>query len=194
MTQSQFRISGLCVALSALAFTTGVCAQEKTYDVRNSYFGLSVGQSDYRLGDGNLYSAEHQNIAYSGNVGGYFRNSNLGLELGYIDFGKVGRAGGTTKAQGVSLDLIGRLPLSNAFNLLGKVGGVYSYTDVSARAGSGIAAGSENGMDWTYGLGVEFAFARQWSAVAQYDDYYLKFAGGGRDRVSNLSAGLRYVY
>ena len=206
MTPSRFLISGLCVAVASLAVAAGAHAQSSSsgssssasnsrYSSGNSYVGLSAGTTDFKLGNGTgLYGAESRNTAYSIYGGSYFRDSNLGMELGYTDFGRINRAGGTTKADGINLSLIGRLPMGSSFNLLGKVGGLYSRTDVSTGVGSGVTAGSTNDLDWTYGVGLEFAFARQWSAVLQYDENFMKFAGSARDKVTNLALGVRYLY
>lgn len=191
MSKSHLLIANLCVAAASLVAASGAQAQSSGSD----YIGLNVGQTDFRLGNGTgIYGAESRNTAYSLYGGHYFRDSNLGLELGYTDFGRVNRAGGSTKADGINLSLIGRLPLNNSFNLLGKVGGIYARTDVSTGAGSGVTAGSETGLDWTYGVGAEYVFTRQWSGVLQYDENTMKFAGGGTDRITNLALGVRYLY
>jgi opacity protein-like surface antigen len=204
MIKSRFLISGLCVAVASLTLAATAQAQGSSsasgsnnslYSSGNRYIGLNAGQTDFRLGNGNgFYGAENRNTAYSIYGGSYFRDSNLGMELGYTDFGRVNRAGGSTKADGINLSLIGRVPLGSSFNLLGKVGGLYARTDVSTGAGSGVTPGSTTDLDWTYGVGVEFAFARQWSAVLQYDENNMKFAGGARDKVTNLAVGIRYLY
>lgn len=202
MTPSSLHISKLCLAIASLTLAAGASAQisatdssNSVYTAGNSYIGLSAGRTDFKLGDETgVYDSDRHNRAYSANMGSYFRGSNLGAELGYIDLGNIDRAGGRTRAHGINLSLIGRVPVGSSFNLLGKVGGVYSRTDVSAAPGSGVTTGGESGLDWTYGVGLEFAFARQWSTVLQYDDYNLKFAGGDRERISNLSLGVRYLY
>lgn len=193
MTPARILLSSL--ALASLLLATGASAQNSAYNTGNSYLGLNVGRTDFKLNSGTgLYGFDNRDTAYGITMGSYFRDSNLGMEFGYTDFGDVSRGGGNTQAHGIHLNLIGRMPIGSSFNLLGKVGGIYSRTDVSSGPGSGISSGSESGLDWTYGVGVEFAFARQWSAVLQYDDYNLKFAGGSSDRISNLSLGIRYLY
>lgn len=202
MTQSRLLTSRLCLALASLTLSAGAMAQvsatessNSVYRTGNSYIGLSAGRTDFKLGDdATAYDRDRHNMAYGINMGSYFKDSNLGAELGYVDFGNIDRAGGRTRAHGVNLSLIGRVPVGSSFNLLGKVGGIYSRTNVSAAPGSGVSTGGESDLDWTYGVGVEFAFARQWSAVLQYDDYNMKFAGGARERVSNLALGVRYLY
>lgn len=193
MTPARILLSSL--TLASLVLATGASAQNSAYSTGNSYVGVNVGRTDFKLNNGTgLYGSDDSNTAYGITMGSYFRDSNLGMEFGYTDFGDVSRGGGNTQAHGIHLNLIGRIPVGSSFNLLGKVGGIYSRTDVSSGPGSGISSGSESGLDWTYGVGVEFAFARQWSAVLQYDDYNVKFAGSGSDRISNLSLGVRYLY
>ena len=166
------------------------------YGMGSSYIGVNVGQSDFsRVSNGSgLFSTERNTTDYSIYAGNYFNNSNLGLELGYTDFGSISRAGGRTKADGINLSLIGRLPMSGSFNLLGKVGALYGRTDVSSAAGSGITGSSESGFDWTYGLGLEYAFHPKWSGVLQYDENYLKFSNTGRDRITAVSLGIRHRF
>jgi len=191
MNKSHLLLSSLCVAIASLAVATAAQAQSSGAD----YIGLNAGQTDFRLSNGTgIYPSESRSTAYSLYGGHYFHDSNLGLELGYTDFGRVNRAGGSTKADGINLSLIGRLPLNDSFNLLGKIGGLYARTDVSTGAGSGVTAGSETGLDWTYGVGAEYAFTRQWSGVLQYDENTMKFPGGGIDRITNLALGARYRY
>lgn len=190
-------LSATVLAVAALAAGASAQAQSSNYSLNApgaSYVGVNVGKSDFSVGNGNgIFSSESKDTAYNIYGGSYF-NNNLGMELGFTDFGKINRAGGTTKAQGFNLSLVGRLPLSPAFNLLGKVGTTYGRTDVTSFPGSGVASGSENGFGVSYGVGAEYAFNPQLSAVVQYDAHNLKFAGSGRDRVSTTTAGLRYKF
>ena len=116
--------------------------------------------------------------------------------MGYTDFGRINRGGGETRADGFTLKLVGKLPLGSQFNLLGKVGTTYSRTEVSALAGSGVNPGSDNGFGLNLGLGAEFMFTPNWSALVQYDAHDLRFAGGtsDRERVGVASVGIRYTY
>lgn len=191
------------IALAAAGLVAGASAHAQTgmsgsnYSLAGpgaSYIGLNVGKSDFSLGNGSdLFSSENKDTAYNVYGGSYF-NNHLGMELGYTNFGKINRAGGTTKAEGINLSLVGRLPLSPSFNLLGKVGTTYGRTDVSASPASGVATGRESGFGLSYGIGAEYTFSPTWSAVAQYDAHDLKFAGGEKDRVGAASLGLRYRF
>ena len=161
----------------------------------STYIGLSAGVADLRRPIPGLenYGGSGQN-AYSLSFGSYF-NRNFGVELGYTDFGSIDRNGGRTKVDGINLSLIGRAPLGESFNLLGKVGTTYSRTDVTASPASGVTSGSERGFDWSYGIGGEWAFNPQWSAVLAYDEAYVKYPGAGTNqRISDTTLGLRYHY
>lgn len=196
MTPSQRKFSRLIVAAAALISVAGVQAQTGagTSSFGKGYIGLSAGQSDYSLGNGSgLYGSSNRVTAYSVTGGGYF-NNNLGVEIGYTDFGNISRGGGTTRAEGINLSLVGKMPVTESFNLLGKIGTTYARTSVSTQPGSGLQDGSENGWGLSLGIGAEYMMTAQLSALLQYDAHDMRFAGGGRDRVSVTSLGLRYRF
>ena len=164
------------------------------YAPGSRYIGLSAGQSNYSLGDGvsTFFNNDRRDNAYSLTTGS-FTSANMGAEIGYTDFGRVNRAGGTSKAQGFNVSAIGRLPLGSMFNVLGKLGTTYSYTDVSSAFNAGVATGRGRGFGLSYGLGGEVVFTPEISAVVQYDRHNLRFAGG-RDWVGASTVGLRYRF
>lgn len=206
--KSTQRARGLLLAVAALATVFGAQAQQSAANssstpdamyntmasTGNKYVSFNAGQSDYSLGSGaGGFASERRATAYILNIGGYF-NNNFGVELGYTDFGRINRAGGSTKADGINLSLVGKLPMTDAFSLLGKVGTTYGRTEVSAAPASGVATGTESDFAWSYGVGAMYAFNPQWSALVQYDEHNLKFAGGDRNRISATTIGLRYRY
>jgi len=197
MKKTQQLISSLCMAAAALA-SAGAQAQSSGSGFASSYqshIGIGAGFTDYKLNDGTgLYGSDKRTTAYNIYAGGYFDNSNMGMELGYTDFGRVTRAGGNTKVDGINLSLIGKIPMGASFNLLGKVGGTYARSDVSSAAGSGVTAGSETSFDWSYGVGGELGLTRQMSVVLQYNEHRVKYAGDARDTIKVTSLGVRYSY
>ncbi|MFC6280540.1 MULTISPECIES: outer membrane beta-barrel protein [Polaromonas] len=197
-------LSGLAFAGASLALATAAQAQTTSstgsgssmsmYSPGSAYIGLNAGRSNYSAPGGTgIFSNDKNGNAYSLYGGSYF-SPNFGWELGYNDFGSINRGGGTTKANAFSLSLVGKAPLSSSFNLLGRIGGSYAHTDVSSAAGSGITPGTDNKFDLSYGVGAEFAFNPQLSAVLQYDSYNLRYAGGNRDRINTTTLGLRYRF
>lgn len=204
MKKSSNRLSGVVLAVAALAAAGGVQAQTAAGDTRGAfamsdrpvvYFGIGAGQTDYRLGSGSsLFGSDNRSTAYNLAAGSYFTN-NLGVEIGYTDFGRISRAGGQTRADGFNLSLVGKLPLGTSFNVLGKIGTTYGRTDVSSLAASGIRPGNDNGFGVSGGVGGEFMFSPNFSGVLQYDVHDLRFSGSSdRDRIGVTSLGLRYTY
>ncbi len=198
------RLIGMTAAAALMALGAATAAQAQTntnmgsgyslYGPGSSYIGLNAGQSNFSVGNGTgIFPSDKKDRAIGLTAGSYF-NNNFGAELGYTDFGRITRGGGNTKAQGVNFSLVGRLPLGNSFNLLGKVGTTYGRTSVSSAPGSGVTAGNASGFGLSYGIGAEYLFTPALSAVLQYDSHDLKFAGNGRDRVSATTLGLRYRF
>jgi len=203
MNKNFFHITRMAFAMAIVTTTLIAQAQSgtssynktsSTYTPGSTYVGLNGGKSDYSLGNGlGVFASDQGDTAYGLNIGNYF-NPNMGLELGYTNLGRVNRGGGTTRAEGISLSLLGKFPMSNALNLLGKIGSTWGNTSVSADPMSGIATGDANGFGLSYGLGLEFVVSPQWSAVLQYDSHNLNFAGDQYNRVGVTTLGLRYSY
>jgi opacity protein-like surface antigen len=201
MKKLQLCAASLIVAAASLTAVGGAQAQNRpaggmfsAYGPGSSYIDLGVGKSDYSLGNGlGIFDSDQGHTSYSLRAGRYF-STNWGMELGYTDFGAVNRAGGRTKTDGINLSLVGKMPLSPVFNVLGKIGTTYSRTEVSSAFGSGVTEGSENGFGLSYGLGIEYAFTPQLSTVLQYESTDMKFAGDRNDRVGNTTLSVRYSY
>ena len=193
--------ASLILAATALTLAAGAQAQSSTadknaqvYGAGSSYIDVGVGQSDFSLGNGiGIFGNDQGDKSYSLRGGRYF-GENFGLEMAYTDLGSVNRAGGRTKADGINISLIGKVPLKPAFNLLGKVGTTYGRTDVSSNPASGVVAGSERGFGLSYGIGAEYVFAPKWSATLQYESQDMAFAGDRKERVGATSLSARYQF
>ena len=57
-------------------------------------------------------------------VGNYW-----GVEIGYLDLGRIAREGGKTRAQGLNLSLVGKAPLASSFGVFGRLGTTYGRTE-----------------------------------------------------------------
>lgn len=200
MISSKRLLSAIVVVAASLTAVTGAQAQSTNnetysfYSPGSGYLGLNAGKSDFSVGNGTGFFTSNNKDTTYGIYGGTYFTPYFGAELGYTDFGKIGRAGGRTKAQGINLSAIGRLPLSPQFNLLAKLGTTYGRTDVSSAIGSGVTSGSESGFGLSYGVGAEYAFTPMVSGVVQYDEHRLKFAGGEKDRVGAATVGVRFKF
>ena len=65
---------------------------------------------------------------------------------------------------------------------------------MSSNPASGIQAGKETGWGVNYGIGAEYMFSTNVSAVLQYDEYRLKYPGQGKDKIATTSVGIRYNF
>ena len=118
---------------------------------------------------------------------GYQFNKNLAVEGGYVDLGKpielnsvvtapsAGTLKGTIKNNGLNLDVLGILPINDAFSAFAKVGLYYSKTtfDISATGGGGTAAGSwsKSEINPKFGLGANYAFTKNVGVRAEWERY-----------------------
>lgn len=159
-----------------------------------SYLGLNLGRSRYTLPCGStafLCDDRDRSVQlHAGNMTGDF----WGVELGYLDMGRIARGGGDTRARGLNLSLIAKAPVARSFGVFGKVGTTYGRTETSSVSGSGIKPGTEHGFGLSYGAGVSYDFTPRLSAVLEWDSNDFHFAGSGRDPVRSTSLGLQYRY
>jgi len=158
------------------------------------YLGLSLGRSRYGVDCGGVaFVCDRTDQAVKVTAGARAGNF-WGVELGYLDLGRIARAGGTTKAQGLNLSLVAKVPVAQQISVFGKVGATYGRTESSTLAGSAVVAGTERGMGLSYGAGVSYDFTPRLSATLEWDSNDFRFASGGRDPVRSTSLGLQYRY
>ncbi len=189
------------LAATVLTASLGAQAQSSTsgatmmgFTPGSGYAELGLGRTNYALDKGlGNFASEDNSTSYIVRGGGFF-SPNLGVEVGFTDYGWVSNAGGTTRAKGINFSLVGKYPASPAVNLIGKVGSTYSYTKVSSDASSGIVAGTNKDFGLALGVGVQYMFNPQWSAVVQYEAQNMTFAGDRTDTVGNASLTARFHY
>jgi OmpA-OmpF porin, OOP family len=116
-----------------------------------------------------------------------------GVEVGYLDLGRIAAAGGQARAQGLNLSVLGRAPVWQSLGVFGKFGTTYGRTESSV-LGAGAALGSDQGFGLSYSAGVSFAFTPRLSATLEWESTDFRFAGSGRDPVRSTSLGLQYRY
>ncbi len=201
MKASLKTLAGVTLAVALLGAAGTAAAQARTTGDRSSwlpgtsagYVGLNVGRSDYDSACGTGFGCDDHDTAWKVYTGASV-NPWLGVELGYMEFGDVGRAGGTTEAQGLNLSLVGTLPVGESFRLYGKLGATYGRTKVSAAAGSGVTPGTRNGLGPSIAIGGGFDINRNWTAVLEWERHNLRFPGTGRRGVMATTLGVRYNF
>lgn len=190
-------IAALCGSVAAQAQTSASTSPvPPMFAPGTSYIALNAGTSDLSrpITAFGVFGGQQQGQAWGVAMGNYLAGQNFGLEVGYADFGSVSRYGGSTKVDGITLSLLGRIPLSANFNLMGKVGTTYSRTDVSTDAANSSLAGSERGFDLSYGIGGELMITPKWSATLQYAEHFVKYPTTGNERISSTTLGARFYY
>jgi OOP family OmpA-OmpF porin len=131
----------------------------------------------------------------------------LSLEAGYFDLGKFsfdattsgnGALRGETGLRGVNLDLVGQLPLTERFSLLGRAGMQYARTSTHF-GGNRLNAvtnpdPSEKKWNPKLGLGMEYKLSEALALRAEVERYRLNDAVGNRGNVDLVSLSMLYKF
>lgn len=146
----------LCTALlgcSATASQAQLREPSPLPGVQRGYVGLGGGAAKYDLRSGTgSFTFDDSDTAIKLYAGVHF-HPNLGLEITYLDMGKARRIGDSTRARGLGLSLVGRLPLNTQIDLLGRLGTLYGRTNTQGFGGYGVQPGKDSGFGLSYGAG-----------------------------------------
>ena len=201
---------GLLVTLPALAQT-----QEPGY----FYGGLSVGASRAKIDqdriNASLLGAGLSTTAMSLNerdtayklFGGYQFNRNLALEGGYFNLGKFGFKSTTAPAgsltgdirlQGLNLDLVASLPLSERWSVLGRVGAQVAQADDRFVGSGAVSVLNPNPRkretNAKFGGGLQYAFSPAFLVRAEAERYRVNDAVGNHGNVNTVSLSLVFPF
>lgn len=183
------------------------------------YAGASIGQSMAEIDDDRInrsllasgftattISDDDKDIGYK-LFGGYQFNRNFSLEGGYFDLGKMGFTATTTpagtlqgniKLNGLNVDAVGLLPLTEKFSLLGRAGLNYAEAkdSFSGTGAVGVANPSASKRDLNYkvGVGAQYDFTRSFGMRAEAERYRINDAVGNEGDVDLLSLGVVYRF
>jgi OOP family OmpA-OmpF porin len=155
-----------------------------------SYLGLSLGRglTATNCPTTQLLCESQQDRSAQLFAGRMF-DPHWGAEVGFVDTGRLLRATGESRAQGLNLSLVGRTHLAS-FGVFGKVGTTYGRSDTSVM-GNTAASGPEQGFGLSWGGGVSYDFTPRLSATFEWGSYDLRLSGGP---VRATSLGLQYRY
>jgi OOP family OmpA-OmpF porin len=181
------------------------------------YVGAGIGQSRANIDDARLIGSLTANGATLGSFNtdergrgyklfvGKQLNQYFAIEGGYFDLGKFsfnsttsgnGVLNGEAGFRGANLDLVGQLPLSQRFSLLGRFGVNYAKTSTNF-TGNRLAAmtnpnPSERKAGAKAGLGLEYKLSEALALRAEVERYRINDAVGNRGDVDLASVSLVY--
>ena len=205
------------LALAALA-SSGLHAQEPSMN-SGLYLGISAGESKAHLdnarisqnllGTGatvNALTSDQKGTGYKAFVG-FPMNSNWAVETGYFDLGRFGfdattlPAGsltGSSRIKGLNLDIVGTLPITDSWSLLGRVGAAYAQTK-GTYSGTGVGAiayteTNKRETNYKYGFGTQYAFTPALTLRLEGERYRVNDTVGQRANVDLISLGLVYRF
>lgn len=162
-------------------------------DLANADEGFSLGASVARAS----VQAKGLGHAVDGDADGsrvfglYMFNKNFGIEGGYSTFGAPddNTLASNVEVETNSYDLyaVGAYPVSEKFDLFGKVGFVHWYTAIEVDETSGA---SENSTDLALGFGGEFGVSERFAIRGEFE--WIDSADSGAARVVSLGGVFRF--
>ena len=139
--------------------------------------------------------------------GGYQLTPNFAVEAGYFDLGRfsygsnttpLGSFNGSTRVNGLNLDLVGTAPVSDRFSVFGRVGAAYAQNRGSF-ASTGfvplnLSNPRRNDTNLKVGLGVQYAITEALSVRAEIERYRISDPIRNRANIDMASLGLVYYF
>ena len=144
------------------------------------YVGAGVGSLGVDIGG---FSGD--DVGYKV-FGGWMFSPYLGAELEYIDGGTAEDRGFEIDVSGFNASLRGAYPFTEQFSVFAKVGMMFWEADVS----SFEVTGSDDGEDFSWGVGLGYDFADNLGVTLEYQGFEIE----DTDTVDMISAGLVWKF
>ena len=203
-------LAGLGTLMASSAF-----AQDSYY-----YGGLSVGTSRAKLNEERITASQLPAGVTSTGIksddretgykvfGGYQANRYIGFEAGAFSLGKFTFEGTTNPAgiidgklnyKGVFADVVGTMPVTENFSVIGRVGAQFARVR-SAFSGTGAAnpvndpGPNKRETNYKVGAGLQYAFSPSVLGRAEVERYRVSEAVGGHGVVNTVTVGLVFPF
>lgn len=202
------------VALTILASSMALA------DDSGWYGGVSAGRSAATIDDARITNGlSAQGLATSSMedrdrdnggykiFGGYQLNRNFAVEGGYFDLGQFGFTSNTTPAgtlngnirlKGLNLDVVGTLPMTDKFSLIGRAGVTYADAQDSFVGTGAVQVTNPNPSaregNYKLGLGLQYAFTEKLAMRLEAERYRVNDAVGNNGHIDLVSVGLIYRF
>ena len=206
------RVLGLAGLGSLIA--APALAQESGY----YYGGLSVGQSRARIDEERISASllaegltstmvrDEKSGAFK-LFGGYQFNRNFAIEAGYFNLGKfgfrsttvpAGTLDGEIKLQGLNLDLVGSVPLTERLSALARIGvqGAWARDRFSGTGAVAVTDPNprERAFNYKFGAGLQYAFSPSFLVRGEAERYRVNDAVGNKGDVNMYSVSLVFPF
>lgn len=183
------------------------------------YLGLGAGESKARIDSDRIrqglldqglststLTEDGRDTGYKAYVGIPI-HPNWAVEAGYFDLGRfgfdattapVGGLTGSARIRGLNLDLVGFLPITERWSLMGRVGAAYAQTQDRFSGTGAVTATdpspSRSETNYKYGFGTQYAFTPELSLRLEAERYRVNDAIGQRGDVDLYTLGLVYRF
>lgn len=183
------------------------------------YGGLNIGQSRAKIDNanitGNLLGGGFATSSISNDdrdsgyklFAGYKFNRNFALEGGYFDLGRFGFAAttvpagalnGSIRLNGLNLDAVGILPITEKFSAFGRVGVIYAEARDSFSGTGAVSVlnpnPSKREANLKFGAGLQYDFTQSIGMRLEAERYRINDAVSGKGDIDLLSVGLVYRF
>ena len=182
---------------TAAVLILGLAALPSVAQAEGWYGGVGFGNSKVKddiicsdapsfFDPGYSCSSDNTDTGWKIFIGNQF-NKNAAVEFGYVDLGKItfsasGNVLGTPvslsgdgKAKGLNLALVGSLPVTNEFAVLGRIGLFRWDADLSVSGNiggfSGAGSDSASGTDLTFGVGAQYDFTKSAGVRVEWERF-----------------------
>ena len=139
--------------------------------------------------------------------GGYQLTPNFAVEGGYFDLGRfsygstttpLGSFNGSTRINGLNLDLVGTAPITDKFSVFGRVGAAYAQNRGSFASNGfvplNLSNPRRNDTNLKVGLGLQYAITEALSVRAEIERYRISDPIRNRANIDMASLGLVYYF
>jgi OmpA-OmpF porin, OOP family len=183
------------------------------------YLGFGAGESRARidserirqglLSEGlstNSLTEDGRDTGYKAYVGIPI-HPNWAVEAGYFDLGRfgfnanttpIGSLTGSARIRGLNLDLVGTLPITERWSLIGRVGAAYAQTQDRFSTTGAVAVNdpspSRRETNYKYGVGTQYALTPAVSLRLEAERFRVNDAVGQRGDVDLVTLGLVYRF
>ncbi len=206
------------VLLAAMVASPVLLAQGFRADT-GMYMGISAGEAKSRIDNTRItqgiigtgatidsLSEDRRDTGYKAFIGFPF-HPNWAVEAGYFDLGNfgftanttpAGTLNGSTRIRGLNLDLVGSLPITERWSVLGRVGAAYAQTRDNFSGTGAVTvtdpSPSKRDTNYKYGIGTQYAFTPALSLRLEAERYRIHDAVSHRNNVDMVSLGLVYRF